>query len=427
MKKYILFAVMTALLPLMAEAQLKVGPNGNVGINFNPTTNDATFVVKQSDNSSSGIRLYCQRGGLNIVNLNNPALSISNYGICILSKIKTSGNSFGSYNRVVNDNSTGYAIGVAGIGDGSSGRQYGVWGTITYEGHGAGVFGTTGLGATSPIAINGRYAGYFRGNVKVTGTIDGTLVTSSDGRLKENVEPLAEGTTRGESTLTKLGLLTPVSYNYKDTTTAKPKTDTRTKIDRNDLTEADEEFWNEPFDEEFAEESNPVMEKRHFGFIAQELQEVYPELVYEKDDGYLAVNYVELIPILVQSIKELNEKVEMLSGNKAKQSMAAKNSNFDETADVDALDYTDVPSMNQNIPNPFTEKTDIAIYLPETVQTATLYIYDLSGKQLEQHPIRGRGNTTMTIHADRMDAGMYVYSLIADKKVVTTKKMIVVK
>ena len=33
----------------------------------------------------------------------------------------------------------------------------------------------------------------------------------------------------------------------------------------------------------------------------------------------------------------------------------------------------------------------------------------------------------MTIHADRMDAGMYVYSLIADKKVVTTKKMIVTK
>ncbi|MDY6249219.1 MAG: tail fiber domain-containing protein [Prevotella sp.] len=314
---------------------------------------------------------------------------------------------------------------MSGLASGNSGRQFGTFGSILSGGYGAGVFGTVGLGRPEP--ITGRYAGYFQGNVKVTGTIDGTLVTSSDGRLKDNVELLAEGNIRGESTLTKLGLLTPVSYNYKDTTTAKPKTENRTKIDRKDLTEADNEFWNEPFDEEFVEEPNQVMEKRHFGFIAQELQEVYPDLVYQKDDGYLAVNYTELIPILVQSIKELNEKVEMLSGNKVKQSMAAKSSNFDETASMDALDLTDVATMNQNVPNPFTEKTDIAIYLPETVKTATLYIYDLSGKQLEQHPIKGRGNTVMTIHADRMDAGMYVYSLIADKKVVTTKKMIVVK
>ena len=426
MKKYILFAVMTALLPSMAEAQLKVDQNGSVGIN-NPTINGGNLNVKQSEDKSQGIHLNSCKRGLFIGNYNTSMLTVESYGVLVNSNINTANKSYGSLNRITNNNdsSYGFAIGVAGIANGNSGRKHGVFGSIVNEGNGAGVFGTTGL--TSPIAINGRYAGYFRGNVKVTGTIDGTLISSSDGQLKENVEPLAEGTTRGESTLTKLGLLTPVSYNYKDTTTAKPKTDTRTKIDRKDLTEADEEFWNELFEEEIVEEPNQVMEKRHFGFIAQELQEVYPDLVYQKDDGYLAVNYTELIPILVQSIKELNEKVEMLSGNKTRQNMAAQSSNFDETASMDALDLTDVATMNQNVPNPFTEKTDIAIYLPETVQTATLYIYDLSGKQLEQHPIKGRGNTVMTIHADRMDAGMYVYSLIADKKVVTTKKMIVVK
>ena len=292
--------------------------------------------------------------------------------------------------------------------------------------NGAGVYASSSFSLGTDVI--GRYAGYFYGNVKVTGTIDGTLITSSDGRLKENVESLADGNTRGESSLNKLALPTPVSYNYKDTTTAKPKTTTSTKKDRREFTEDDEEFWDELFEEEYKEEPNQVMEKRHFGFIAQELQEVYPDLVYQKDDGYLAVNYTELIPILVQSIKELNEKVEMLSGNKAKRSMAASGGdNFAETTSVDAFDLEEVASMSQNVPNPFSEKTDIAIYLPETVQTATLYIYDLSGKQLEQHPITGRGNTVMTIHADRMDAGMYVYSLIADKKVVTTKKMIVTK
>ena len=425
MKKYILFAVMTALLPSMAEAQLKVDSIGHVSIN-NPTSQMGHLNIEQSSNVPYGIYLKSSGTALLVRTDNDNSSSITNsYGIKIYSFANASDANYGSYCRAGNSYPRALTIGMSGLASGYTGRQFGTFGSILSGGYGAGVFGTVGLGRPEP--ITGRYAGYFQGNVKVTGTIDGTLVTSSDGRLKDNVELLAEGNIRGESTLTKLGLLTPVSYNYKDTTTAKPKTDPRTKIDRKDLTEADEDFWNEPFEEEIVEEPNQVMEKRHFGFIAQELQEVYPDLVYQKDDGYLAVNYTELIPILVQSIKELNEKVEMLSGNKVKQSMAAKSSNFDETASMDALDLTDVATMNQNVPNPFTEKTDIAIYLPETVKTATLYIYDLSGKQLEQHPIKGRGNTVMTIHADRMDAGMYVYSLIADKKVVTTKKMIVTK
>ena len=170
------------------------------------------------------------------------------------------------------------------------------------------------------------------------------------------------------------------------------------------------------------------MTKRHFGFVAQELQQVYPDLVYENDNGYLSVNYTELIPILVQSIKELKSEVDELKSAAAKASHAPLTEGEQETLSLPFREGAGVGSaMSQNIPNPFTEKTDIAIYLPESVQTATLYIYDLSGKQIEQHPVEGRGNTVMTIHAERMDAGMYVFSLIADKKVVTTKKMIVVK
>ena len=40
------------------------------------------------------------------------------------------------------------------------------------------------------------------------------------------------------------------------------------------------------------------------GFIAQELREIYPELVSENEDGYLSVNYSQLIPVLVEAIKE---------------------------------------------------------------------------------------------------------------------------
>ena len=49
-----------------------------------------------------------------------------------------------------------------------------------------------------------------------------------------------------------------------------------------------------------------------YGFIAQEVMQVLPDIVSETDDGTLAVNYVALIPILTTSIQELSAKIEEL-------------------------------------------------------------------------------------------------------------------
>lgn len=49
---------------------------------------------------------------------------------------------------------------------------------------------------------------------------------------------------------------------------------------------------------------------KQFGFIAQELMQLYPELVTVGADGYYAVNYQGLIPILVEAIKDLKKKNE---------------------------------------------------------------------------------------------------------------------
>ena len=53
------------------------------------------------------------------------------------------------------------------------------------------------------------------------------------------------------------------------------------------------------------------------GVIAQEVKEVFPELVKESDElgGLFKVNYIGLIPVLLQAIKELNAKVERLENN----------------------------------------------------------------------------------------------------------------
>ena len=54
-------------------------------------------------------------------------------------------------------------------------------------------------------------------------------------------------------------------------------------------------------------------EGQDIGVIAQEVQEVYPELVHEREHGYLTVDYVKLTAVLIQAVKELSAKVDELS------------------------------------------------------------------------------------------------------------------
>jgi len=61
----------------------------------------------------------------------------------------------------------------------------------------------------------------------------------------------------------------------------------------------------------YAFKSDPE-EKAHYGVIAQELQKVLPELVYVGDDEQktLSVNYIELIPILINAVKQQQQVIE---------------------------------------------------------------------------------------------------------------------
>jgi hypothetical protein len=47
-------------------------------------------------------------------------------------------------------------------------------------------------------------------------------------------------------------------------------------------------------------------EDRHIGVFAQDVQKVLPEAVAEIFDGYLGVKYDEIIPVLIESVKELD-------------------------------------------------------------------------------------------------------------------------
>lgn len=159
--------------------------------------------------------------------------------------------------------------------------------------------------------------------------------------------------------------------------------------------------------------------KNKYGVIAQELKEILPDLVvYNEEAKLYVVNYVEMIPILVEAIKEQQIQIEELqaeigSGDALK-GVAVTSSSPDPESSI----------LFQNAPNPFTEETTISYSLNETVGSAMLFIYDMSGKQLSSYDLHDRGDSQINIIGGELDAGMYMYSLVVDGRLIGTKQMI---
>lgn len=131
-------------------------------------------------------------------------------------------------------------------------------------------FGGDGLWAEGTIGTSGRAPAIrATGNVNVTGNLcaTGTIGACSDERFKTNVEPLCDA-------LATVLALRGVSYDWKT-----------------------DEFP----EREFADE-------RQLGLLAQEVLDVVPEIVSIDSDGYYAVDYGKLTPVLVEAVRELTQR-----------------------------------------------------------------------------------------------------------------------
>lgn len=170
-------------------------------------------------------------------------------------------------------NAAGY--GVSGINNNaSSGNALGI-----------GVYGQgfNGVYGQTTDAANG-WAGYFSADLGVEGTgyAIGGWLTASDARLKTDIRPITGA----------IGLLQGLEGKHYTITTKKRAIDGGVE-----------------------EQQRP-----QYGLIAQSVEVIFPEMVSEKplfrhagdDTLYKTVDYIQLVPVLVEAVKELQQEVERL-------------------------------------------------------------------------------------------------------------------
>ena len=271
MKNKILFYAMlfiASMFSVQLNAQLEVLTSGDVKVSKN-------IAVGTNIETYTGLNLY--KWG--------PTNSTTTYGIKSFIKMPACPiySFYGIYAvaDALNATSVHYPQPIVGVyGTAKKGEDIatfaaGVAGVAHHRG-GIGVYGGINVLLTS-LPANAKYAGYFNGTTKVNGTLIADLiVVNGDTLVLDNVRSLSREPSNA------IDLLHPISYSIKSDTTLR-------------------------YDEKAQQEMRGV----HYGLVAQDVQKVLPEIVYERD-GQKSINYIELIPLLIQRVQELSAEVEEL-------------------------------------------------------------------------------------------------------------------
>ena len=380
MKKFF-FSLLFVAATTTISAQLKVISSGNVQIQKSYT--DANSALSVGDFPSNyGVYNSGYKIGIHAKEYDT---TTTNDCVGIMGESKR-GSSYGNY----------FSVGVWGYSEHAAGnKNVGVLGTIHPCQYGAGICGTTE--GYPVLSTTGCYAGYFYGDTYVDGLFTATDINSlSDSRLEQNVISLSQ---RG-ATLDKLQGLEILEYNLL-----------RPSNNHDSLVNG-----------KMSERRDAMQKRRHYGVSAQELQQIYPDLVVEGQDGYLTVNYVELVPILIRSIQELKQELDEVKGIASSDALPSRGA-------ATALQTASEASVNvlyQNTPNPFKEKTTIRFRLADDAQNAAICIFDLTGKQLKKLPISS-GEASVNVNGWELGEGMYLYTLLVNGQEVDTKRMIITK
>jgi len=170
-------------------------------------------------------------------------------------------------------------------------------------------------------------------------------------------------------------------------------------------------------------EAKPV----EIGVIAQEVEEVVPELVSTQPDGYKYVAYQNFIGLLIEAIKEQQTQIETLEqrvSDCCSNDIIIKSQSIG-TDDTPSIENSKV-YLKQNRPNPFSDQTAIDYSVNPDANSAQVMVFDMTGKLLKTYEA-GKGANTLIISNTEFTPGMYHYSLVIDGKEFDTKRMIISK
>lgn len=162
------------------------------------------------------------------------------------------------------------------------------------------------------------------------------------------------------------------------------------------------------------------------GVIAQEIEEIVPEVVSTQPDGKKYVAYSNLIGLLIEAIKEQQSQIEELNNMVSDCCNSTESiKSMDITLDNDV--YNGETKLFQNNPNPFSNTTIVKYIIAEKANNAQLLIFNMQGTLIKTYSNLNSGKGEITISSGELKAGMYMYSLIANGKEIDTKRMILTK
>jgi hypothetical protein len=256
--------------------------------------------------------------------------------------------------------------------------------------------------------IGTSVAGYFNGDVFTT-----AAYYPSDSALKNNIVPLPQGT--GTQIINQLN---PKTYTFDQAGNINLQLPSGTQC----------------------------------GLLAEDVEQILPALVKTMaspaildsvgdvstpSKQFKAINYPGLIPYLIQGMKEQNQKIEDLTNQLADMQAQINNccnsGNRQSNPHGDELQGNSIDVklqnaksiiLNQNVPNPFAEQTSITYFITDDVKQAQIFFYDNKGVILKTVEISERGAGQLNVFAADLSSGSYTYSLIADSKLIETKKMV---
>lgn len=231
-------------------------------------------------------------------------------------------------------------------------------------------------------------------------------VTISDDRLKSDVKPIGNSLNR----ILQLNGVT-YKYDYERDMNSEAKSDSYTGYKEN---MKDEKI-------------TPDDDRTRIGFIAQDLQKIVPEAVTEDDEGYLAIDYNEIIPLLVESVKEQQAKIDELENIiKEQENIAFKEESALSEDSTEAMSS----GLYNNYPNPFEESTTISYFLSKEDAKGENFIkiYDQKGIEVKKMSLDVKsGKGEVKFETGSLGNGIYVYLLESNGRQIESKTMIISK